>query len=373
MQDKLEDTLAKLVAIRSVSDDQEACRQVIEYVRDELEPLGLHITAEMDKPHPWLVATTQATKSPKILLAAHLDITPATEETQYEMRKDSARLYGRGVWDMKYAAAGYIEFLKAHKDQLAQFDVGVLFTTDEEIGGYQGAAEVLRQGWRADVVFIPDGSHSWYVEERAKGLYIAKICAPGKNSHGSRPWEGDNAVQKLIPVLHELQSLYPSEEKLGPTLSINMLSGGLAANQVPDEACAWADFRAFEQSEIEEYKTTLERLAAEYNLNITEVGAGAPLVLDKDHPLVRQYMQTLEAVGITPAYEKSYGGSDARWFAEYDIPCIVTNPHGGHAHGPDEWVNRQDLLTFYRILEHFIPQSAREESEEARQTQAAEV
>lgn len=369
MQDELEATLAKLIAIPSESADQAACKEIIEFVRAGLEPLGLHISADVESQHPWLIATTQATKSPKILLVAHLDIVPATVEGQYELKIQGERLYGRGVWDMKFAAAGYLEFFKAYQEELTQLDVGVLFTTDEEIGGYQGTAEILRQGWRADAAFVPDGSREWRVEARAKGLYITQISATGQNAHGSRPWEGSNAIQKLIPVLHELQVTYPSDDPLGPTLSVNIISGGQADNQIPDEASAWIDFRAFESSEIDEYKSTLERLAAEHGFHITEVGTGAPLVHDTQRPIFGQYMEALKAIGMTPEFQDSYGGSDARWFAECNIPSIVTYPHGNGAHGPEEWIKRQDLYTFYQILEQFIFRSGRLNPEKVSETQ----
>lgn len=358
MQEQLENTLARLIAIPSESMDNVACREIIEYVRSELEPLGVHIGGDASSQHPWLIATTQPTKTPKILLVAHLDVVPAVEDSQYELRKDERKLYGRGVWDMKYAAAGFIELFKNQREQLPALDIGVLFTTDEEIGGYQGVREVLRQGWRTELAFIPDYGDEWRIEEKAKGLYSCKLFTEGRSAHGSRPWEGDNAVQKLIPVLHELQTMYSSADHLGPTLSINMLEGGEAMNQIADNASAWLDFRAFEVQEIAEYKALLQRLTKEYNFQYEETVTGHPLTLDKNHPLVKAYLSTLEAHGITPKYEKSFGATDGRWFAEYDIPCIVTGPHGFGAHGGEEWVARQDLVTFYHLLEHFVANNA---------------
>lgn len=359
MQQQLEDTLAKLIAIPSASANTDACREIAEFVRGELEPLGLHITADIHSQHPWVMATTLATKAPKTLLVAHLDVVPAVDDRQYELRKEKDRLYGRGVWDMKYAAAVYLEFLKAHEDVLHDLDLGVLFTTDEEIGGYQGVAQVLREGWRTELAIIPDYGDDWRIEEGAKGIYGTKLCAMGKSAHGSTPWKGENAAQKLIPVLHELQTLYPSDDPLGPTLSINMLSGGQAMNQLPDEVCAWLDFRAFSEEEIAHHKTTLSRLAEEYGLSVEETVTGHPLTLDKEHPLVKQFMQSMAESGIKPVYEKSFGATDGRWFAAHDIPCIITGPHGKNAHGASEWIRRQDLLMFYDILDHFIKNNAR--------------
>lgn len=359
MQDKLEATLADLIAFRSESEDFLACQQITEYVYEQLKPLGLHIVGDINCQHPWLLATTQRTKSPKILLTAHLDVVPASDYKQYELRKDNGKLYGRGVWDMKYAAAGFIELAKAKREELEQLDFGILFTTDEEIGGYQGVREVLRQGWRTELAFIPDYGDNWKIEENAKGIFVDKLSASGKSAHGSRPWEGVNAIQKLIPVLHELQSLYPSIDQLGPTLSINQFSGGRAMTQIPDGAYALLDFRSFRHQEIDDYQLLLRKLAWEYGLTIEEAGIGQPLTLDKENYLVQKYLETLQTCGITPIYEKSFGATDGRWFAEYGIPCIVTGPHGHGAHGDDEWIVRQDLVTFYNLIDHYISNNTR--------------
>lgn len=358
MDAQLEKTLAELVMIPSESMKRAACRAIIEYALERLQPLGMHITAELDVQHPWMIATTQPTKSPKILLVAHLDVVPANTPAQYELHKTDTRYYGRGVWDMKYAAAGFIEFAAAYADRLAELDFGILFTTDEEVGGFQGVREILRQGWRTELAFIPDFSDNWHIEEKAKGFTCTKLTASGKSTHGSRPWEGDNAIQKLIPVLHELQAMYPFGDKYGSTLSINMVSGGEAMNQVPDEASAWLDFRSFDMSEIEEFLQSIARISAEYDLKSEELASGRPLILDKQNHLVQRYAATLSQLGIKPTYQKSFGGTDGRWFAEFDIPCIVTGPHGGDSHGEQEWIERLDLQRLYSIVEHYILNNA---------------
>lgn len=357
MQQQLETTLAKLVSYPSESNNAAVCRQLIAFIRNELEPLGLYMTMDLNTPHPWLVATTQPTQKPKIMLVAHLDVVPA-DASRYELRIEGDRLYGRGAWDMKYAAAGYIEFLKAKRAQLQDYDIGVMFTTDEEIGGYQGVRKLLKAGWRTQLALIPDYGDDWAVEESAKGVHWITVSATGKSSHASRPWEGENAIQKLIPLLHELQTVYSSKDKLGPVLSVNVIKGGQAQNQTADTANAFLDFRSFEKQEITDFFLLLDQLTSRHRVTYEVTITGNPLKLNQNAPLVQQYLDTLHAQGIPPKFTKSFGGTDGRWFAEYDIPCIITGPHGEGAHGPDEWMRRSDLTTFYKILEYFLEHNA---------------
>ena len=72
-----------------------------------------------------------------------------------------------------------------------------MFTTDEELGGENGVGELLKHGWSAGLAVIPDGGENWQVESAAKGPLRAEIvCLAGRSAHGSRPWEGENAIAR---------------------------------------------------------------------------------------------------------------------------------------------------------------------------------
>src|SRR4051812_48266435 len=112
MQEALENRLASLVAIPSVSDDRLACQSIINLVYEELKSYDLFIDAHVDAKSPWLLATTRDTLTPDILLYAHLDVVPAPSH-MFQMQKNAeGHLLGRGVFDMKVAAACYLEFLR---------------------------------------------------------------------------------------------------------------------------------------------------------------------------------------------------------------------------------------------------------------------
>lgn len=353
MQEKIEATLKKLVAIPSVSNDPAACREVIEFVRSEFEPLGLHIASDMDAKNPWLIATTQPTKTPTTLLAAHLDVVPGTPDV-FMMRKEDGKLYGRGTYDMKFAAACYIEFAKAHADILPTLDIGFLFTTDEEIGG-ASVLRILDDGWRAGRVFIPDGGENWKIEKRAKGFYGIQLTATGRTAHGSRPWEGDNAVQTLMNILTTLRQEYPEKDKTDATLAITGFSGGTAVNQIPSDATALLDFRSFDADELTTFYARITGLAAERGVIITVPQSGAPVAFDETSPAVQDFLQALRDIrGTDPEYADSFGGTDARHFAKFGIPTIITEPRGGNRHAPDEWIMAEDLEPYYQLIARWL-------------------
>jgi succinyl-diaminopimelate desuccinylase len=360
MQQSLETTLAKLISIPSVSTDSTACHEIIDYVRNELEPLGLYVTSRTNQPNPWFIATTKKTKKPDVILAAHLDVVPAPV-TLFSMQKTAdGKLQGRGVYDMKFAAACYIEFTKAHADILHTLNIGFLFTTDEEIGGDTSIPALLDMGYRPRRVFLPDGGDPWHIERRAKGFFGMELTASGISSHGSRPWEGKNAIHILMDIAQILRDEYPPKEPTDATLAFTTIHGGQTINQISDHATMTLDFRTFDRQELDGFKTRVTDLAVERNVSIQMPQQGSPVSFDDTMPEVQDFLKALHDItGQAITYGDSFGGSDARYFARHNIPTIIIEPEGGGRHAPDEWILTTDLEKYYCLLEHWlIPESS---------------
>ena len=352
MQSNLETTLAQLIAIPSVTTTAAACHEVIEYVRAQITPYGFSIISDTDRDNPWLLATAAPNLEPPILLAAHLDVVPA-DVSMFTMQKQDGRLIGRGVYDMKFAAACYIELIKNHAAELKAQNIGFLFTTDEETNSMT-IPLVLEMGLRPGIVFLPDGGDNWRIEEHAKGLFGIDLVAKGRTAHGSRPWEGDNALHRLMDVLAKLRQAFPHQHPDSATLGVNELQGGTAVNQVADYALARLDFRSFHKEDLNRFQTMIETLAQENDLELSYNSTGDPLLFDKSLPQAASFLRHLEeATGQPAQFTKSYGASDGRFFAQYDIPCIIMQSRGGGRHGPDEWLLAKDLIPYYELVKQW--------------------
>lgn len=354
MQIRLETTLKELVAIPSVSGNAAACQEVLDYARAKVAPLGLHITeSQPGTSHPWFYATTQNTKTPDILLAAHLDVVPGSIES-FTLKKQNGKLFGRGVYDMKFAAACYIELLQAHTNELAELNIGVLFSTDEEIGG-DSMIDILATGLKPGVVFIPDGGGDWKIESRAKGFYGIQLLANGKSAHGSRPWEGDNALHRIMDMVHILRREYPLQDPDTTTLAVTGVKGGLAVNQIADTASALIDFRTFDTDEHTAFKKHILELAESHGVEVTFTQQGAPVTFQKDHPMVTPFLSVFrDFLKKEPEYVVSYGGTDARYFAPYNIPSIIMDPPGGSHHSENEWLSADDFVAYYELIRRWV-------------------
>lgn len=255
---------------------------------------------------------------------------------------------------MKFAAACYIELAKRHTATLRDHNIGFLFTTDEEIGG-SSIVDILALGWKPDRVLIPDGGDNWHIEERAKGFYGIEVSFSGKTAHGSRPWEGENAIHTLLDMAHILRLEFPDKTPADATFAVTRLAGGTAVNQIADQAAMHLDFRSFDGAELVRFLTRVEALAKSHGAVVKILQSGAPVSFDKTSPDVQDFIEAMRSVLDGQVYySDSYGGTDARHFAQVGIPTIVAEPNGGGRHAPDEWVQADDLKKFYTLVEHWI-------------------
>src|SRR5665647_2540365 len=204
---KLVNTLSDLVAFQTVDGYPAQKMACFDYIEERLERAGLAVTRQQHGQEPSIVAMTQATKTPKVLLTAHLDVVPG-KTGLFHLSEDNGRLYGRGVYDMKFAAACFIELVDSLAEDLSDYDFGVMFTSDEEIGGENGVGQLVEQGYRADVCILPDAGEDWKIESTCNGGWFVKLAAKGEPAHGSRPWEGNNAIDNMLAVSQEIKQLF---------------------------------------------------------------------------------------------------------------------------------------------------------------------
>lgn len=353
---RLIEIFEKLVGFRTVTGDQAAAAACLTYIESLLAPLPLHIDRYRSNDYHSLVVTTQPTRQPKVFLQAHLDVVPGAEHL-FTLEGEDNRLVGRGAYDMKYAAACYLFLMLELGPHCAEYDIGLMFTTDEEQDGLNGVDYLLNQGYGCEICLLPDGGDNWKLESAAKGIWLIDVAATGVSAHGSRPWQGENAATKIIDFARSVARAYPNANPTDTTAVLSGLQAGEARNQVPDRAVASFDIRFMNQVELKAAKAKLTRLAARYGLEITNERFGDAIELDVTLPLVQEWESIVRSVRgdqATDGYGLSFGASDARFFAARGIPCIVTRPDGGGMHADDEWIDEASLYQFHDCIRQYV-------------------
>jgi succinyl-diaminopimelate desuccinylase len=356
----LVELLSHLIRFPTVTSDQATNRAAIDWVQQQLDGLPLHIKRHSSGGFASLTATTAKTKSPKLWLVAHIDVVPASPESFKPVVREG-KLYGRGAHDMKFGLATFIALLQDLGDSLPQYDLGLMVTSDEEVGGMNGVNYLLGTlGYRGTAVLIPDCNANWKLETGAKGITWATLTAHGRTTHASRPWEGLNAIDELYRFVGHLRAHIPAEPCGDPlhqhtTLNLGTISGGTATNAVPGSASANIDFRLAPGSTPDHVTTWLEA-AKQAVPTVTyqiDSAADSPYQIATDGP-VKLFADIAESViGHELGHVMANGSSDARFFAHLGIPTICVSPTGSGYHVPDEWVDIEDLGRFYEVTKRF--------------------
>lgn len=358
----LTDLLSHLIQMPTVTGENATNRAALDWVEEQLRDLPLNIQRYERAGFPSLVATTTGTanpKNPKLWLVGHIDVVPGPTKT-FTPRLADGRIYGRGVHDMKFAVACYIALLQGFGASLKQYDLGLMLTSDEEFGGFNGVKWLLNdQDYRGSAAIIPDSGGSWQMEIGSKGIMWWDLTASGQTAHASRPWEGTNAIDEIYHFVDQIKAHFPSEPcgddtHNHPTVNLATISGGAATNQVPASAKASIDIRLTTDVSLAEAASWFEAATSAYpSITATAREAEPPYLVKNNGPVhaFRDIVREVTGHDVTTA--TSHGSSDARHFAVHNISTINVVPTGSGFHVPDEWVDIIDLARFYEILRRF--------------------
>lgn len=361
MQSSLRTYLSELIRFKTLTQDHAINLHALHWILKQVQDLPPHAKILHVNGFPSLIMTTRNTMTPRLWLQAHIDVVPASEE-MFEARFDGNRFVGRGAFDMKFAIACYLQLVQELGKQVSQYDFGMMITSDEETGGQHGVKALLDQGYRSEATFLPDGGKDWQFVSASRGIWHLRATCKGESQHGARPWLGKNAIVKLMRFTEELLEFFPKEpcnieNHFHNSMNVSTVSGGTAMNQIPDLAEAQYDIR-YVVEDYQKLNAWMDAVLKKYpEIRIETLATGKGYQVDRQNPYFLVYQQCLTKHGVTPSFEITHGSSDARYFAEYDIPVIVLRPVGGGHHSADEWIDLGELEKFYQVLRDFVQET----------------
>jgi len=363
----LRTTLEKLTRFHTITGELDEAHRCLDWIQQELREVPLHIRTHIHNGFPSLVATTKRTKKPKLWLAGHIDVVPGGDHL-FKPRVAHDRMFGRGVFDMKFAVASYIELFKHLGKEVTNYDLGLMLVSDEETGGFNGTKLLLEKDkYRGELAFLPDGGGPWQFEECAKGKMVVRVHTEGVSAHASRPWCGRNAIDELNQAMVDLHAWVKDirtqeRDHWRTTCVLTQISGGAGENIIPSRAEATLDIRVVAASHairLEKYFARLERKYPNTRFDIccSEMAYG---VRTTNGHAKRFARIAKELYGIECGWTRSHGSSDGRFFAEHGIPALLIYPLAGNAHSEEEWVDLEDLHRYHTVLGQFIQETARD-------------
>lgn len=306
---------------------------------------------------------------PKLLLSGHIDVVNAPTNF-FTPKLDKDKLVGRGTGDMKgHVAAMVMAYKKWILENKSSNGVGLLLTSDEEVGGFNGTRYVIEKGLlKPSVVFIPDGEFSFNIVDSQKAPHHFHVKAISKDGggHVSRAFKIDNPVNHIVGLYQEMRKKYAlatPDDDWQSTFEMTVFSTGNgqgenissnSANQIAEWAEAWLGWRWPLEVKIDgklaTYETgmaDLKDLAEKYGVEILkdEHGFGEGCYTDPTLDSVKQWIRVIEPIIQQPVYfQHMHGATDGRHFYKYGSEVLVTSAITGGAHSDHEWVDIDSLV-----------------------------
>ncbi len=356
-----------LVMIRSTEarpDERERCFQLVLNHLDGLDRVT--IRRYESNGYGSLVAAPDGEPSPAIMLCAHLDVVEHPDLTSYGSKVSDGRIIGPGAGDMKGSLAILLELFRSLHQRTPGLSLGLAVTSDEECGGEDGLRFLFSDvGLRCGQAIMPDGGSLNRLTVEEKGILHLNVTCHGDAAHAARPWQGVNALHRLMDCLTTLirhfdQYAIGEPDAAGelwyPTCSVTIFhSDNESINRIPEKATAGLDIRFTPPHRsgtlVEEIKQVLGN-----DCDIDILVASEPTHLAPDD----LYCQVIEDITGQPVLRaRASGGSDARFIADFGIPVNLSQPIVGNIHSQDEWIDIASMVSYYQICEEYVRRKLR--------------
>lgn len=350
LEARLTETLIALAGVSSVSGQEGAVRA---WIAGKLEAQGLSsVTDDAGN----LIARVPAQPlardaEPPILLNAHMDRVPpglAHKPILADGILRSDGLTNLGADDSAGIAIILHTLDELRARRLDHPPLLLLFTVGEEVG-LIGAKAFDPAPWRARGGIVFDNAGEAGVVVTHAATYIAfDVLMRGSGGHPGKRLEGTTSA---IEMFH--RAAYPVGVLDGDTsrVSIGRIEGGSARNAVPRELRALGEARTLLDGA--DRARLLTEIEAAFTEAARSLGGEAIVtfdphcdgyIVDDDEPLLRAWMRTQTALGITPRTMTTFIGSDASALRAHTRVFTVSTG-AMDEHTTEEWIAVAPLAT----------------------------
>lgn len=263
--------------------------------------------------------------------------------------------------------AGIVEILEGirsvRRAGQAHRDIEVVFFTAEELYT-RGSSAFDYSKIKAEEAYVldlsgPVGTAAY----RAPTLISFTASILGKSAHaGFEPENGIHAIAIMGQILTQISQGHLDEET---TLNIGTISGGTAANIVPDRCRIEGEIRSYR------HERALQCLETVRSIFEKNAGAGNALVefdyvirleayeTAKEEPCIRHFQDACAALKLPGELVQTFGGSDNNSFAKHHIPGLVLSCGMQQAHSIQEYIRIEDLKLGSELIAQLITQGDR--------------
>jgi len=337
-----------LIKFRTETGNIEQINLCVEYIEKLFAGTKAKINVfRGEKNAPVVYISNTDEKNADVLVLGHIDVVPA-DQKMFTPRVEKGNMLGRGSLDMKSFAAVALYSMDYVLHCLPDLKFGVIFSSDEETGS-KGTEKFLAENPDISAKIVLDndvGGDITKIITKCKNPLFIKLKAHGKEAHGSTPWDGIDANEKLMLTWANLREIYPyysldgniPADQWTDTLHFAQISGGTAANIISDYAEAVLDFRLTENSRVKTLIQNIKKCLAD-GVEVEIMSRGVPVVMDENNEIILQYKNIAETVlQQNIKFEHIGGATDSRTFAQKGSVVIMHSGSGDGMHAKNEYV-----------------------------------
>lgn len=351
MGDLLEATLThleKLVSFdtrnppRAIS----ACGGIFDYLRENLPGFSF----ELIDHGAGAVSLHAVRGAPRILFNVHLDTVPDSPHWSadpHRLRRESDRVIGLGVCDIKGAAAALLAAANHGSG-----DAAFLFSSDEEANDPRCIEAFLRQRIPYDAVLVAEPTQARAVLAH-RGISAVSMRFAGRAGHASaRLAPGDSALHQAVLWGQRALALVDSLEDesfgglSGLRFNIGRIEGGIKANVVAPQADLRFGFRPLPSMGMDELLARFRALAEPGPVLFDETFRGPSLPSGDPAQAEGRRLhaqETAARLGLEIGNAVDFW-TEASLFSAAGYCAIVYGPGDiAQAHSADEWVALDQL------------------------------
>jgi succinyl-diaminopimelate desuccinylase len=298
---------------------------------------------------------------PALIFSAHFDTVPAGENPwkfdPFSATVHDRKVYGRGAADMKGGMAAMLKAAAILSEEKVNLKGDLLLVlTSGETSDCVGAKRLIQEQRIRNVgemvVSEPTGLNVYVAE---KGALWIQASTHGKVAHGSMPAHGENAILKMAKFLVKLESyrIQGSHPLLGtPSISVNLIKGGVAINVIPDKCEIELDIRLLPDQTPEQILETLRQIGGS-DVEFKLIDFKKPVVTEISNPFVKTAADAVaDVTGHKPRISGVSYYTDGYVLANaLKIPMVIIGPAETHmTHQQDEYVEIDRLVDAVKIF-----------------------
>ncbi len=361
-------TVQDLIKFKTITGNFEEINKCLEYIKNKAINFGAYVNIHtFDDASPVILATNTDKFDFDVLILGHIDVVPADDSMFTSIIKNE-KMFGRGTLDMKSFVAVALNSLEYVIENKLNIKFGIMFSTDEETGSKSTKSMIKKYPQlSAKIVLDNDvGGDITKIITRCKNPVFVKIIASGTASHGSTPWDGIDANERLFQVWQNIRKIYPYYSKQIPTpenkwidtVHFAKINGGEISNVISENAHALLDFRLIDTTSLSKLCLILDKCMIE-GVSYEIISSSSPVVMDENNFYIREYKQYAQNI-LNKEIEFEYigGATDSREFAIKGSIVIMHSGSGNGMHAPNEYVEIKTIEQIAQIQIGFISKLA---------------